>query len=144
MTVSSDSPDDLTMSRYSRCSVREVRAERELRHADDAVQRRANLVAHVGQELALRAVGGVGRILRAFPLHDLRLEGQVGAGDFLHARSQASAARCRSVMSVTIPVRRISLSGGIPDLKTAGTNPADLAVGPHDAILDVQACVRLP
>ena len=57
----------------------EVRAERELGHADDAVQRRANLVAHVGQKLALRAVGGFGRVLRAFPLHDLGLEGLVGA-----------------------------------------------------------------
>ena len=59
----------------------EVRVEGELGHADDAVQRGANLVAHVGQELALRAVGGVRRILRAFPLHDLRLEG-TGEGDF--------------------------------------------------------------
>ena len=32
--------------------------------ADDGVQRRAQLVAHVGEELALGAVGGLRRVLR--------------------------------------------------------------------------------
>ena len=36
------------------------------------------------------------------------------------------------------------LVGGIPDLKAAHANPADFAVGPHDAILDVADLVRLP
>ena len=36
---------------------RERRVERELGHADDAVERRTNLVAHVGEELALGAAG---------------------------------------------------------------------------------------
>src|SRR5262249_16389448 len=35
----------------------QLRAQRQLRHPDDAVHRSADLVAHVGEELALRAVG---------------------------------------------------------------------------------------
>ena len=54
----------------------ELGLEHELRHADDAVQRRANLVAHVGQELALHTVGRVGRILRALPLCNLPAEAE--------------------------------------------------------------------
>ena len=50
-------------SRYSRCSAVEVGVEHQLGHADDAVHRRADLVAHVGQELALGAVGRLGRFL---------------------------------------------------------------------------------
>ena len=42
----------------------ERRVERELGHADDAVHRRADLVAHVREELALGPVGGLGRVLR--------------------------------------------------------------------------------
>ena len=38
-------------------------SQSQLGHADDAVHRRADLVAHVGQELALGAVGGLGRFL---------------------------------------------------------------------------------
>src|SRR5258705_13302075 len=47
----------------------ERRVERKLRHADDAVHRRADFVAHVRQELALGAVGVLGRVLR---LHQRR------------------------------------------------------------------------
>ena len=56
-------PTTCTMSRYSRCSAVELGVERQLRHADDAVHRRADLVAHVGQEFALGAAGGLGRLL---------------------------------------------------------------------------------
>ena len=38
-------------------------ADEQLGEAEDAVERRANLVAHVGQELALGAVGGLGLLL---------------------------------------------------------------------------------
>ena len=120
----------------------EVRGERELRHANDAVQRRANLVAHVGQEFALRAVGGFCRILRASPFHDLCLEGPVGAGDFFQARSQC----IRGALSLgdvgDNPGEADQFTRGVPDLEPPGTNPPDLAVGPHDAILHVQTwCV---
>ncbi|MNS45936.1 hypothetical protein D3C72_784170 [compost metagenome] len=40
----------------------QIGAGQGLGHADDAVQGRANLVAHIGQELALGAVGGVGGV----------------------------------------------------------------------------------
>ncbi len=43
-------------------------AEQDLRHAQDAVQRRADLVAHVGQEVALGPVGA----LRLHPRHHQR------------------------------------------------------------------------
>ena len=51
----------------------QLRFERQLGHADDGVHRRANLVAHVGQELALRA----SRFFR-FLLFDFQLLHQFG------------------------------------------------------------------
>ena len=62
--LSSASAELFTIVRYSRCSSESAGVERELGHADDAVQRRADLVAHVGEELALglvRLLGDVGR-----------------------------------------------------------------------------------
>ena len=44
-------PDCAMVSTYSRCSAVELRVEREVGHADDRVHRRADLVAHVGQEI---------------------------------------------------------------------------------------------
>ena len=58
ISVSSDSPLVRTISAYSRCSVVRPRVQQQAGHADDAVHRRADLVAHVGQELALGHVGG--------------------------------------------------------------------------------------
>ncbi len=55
MTSSSASDEVAAVSAYSRCCAREVRAEQQLGHPDHAVERRADLVAHVGQELGLRA-----------------------------------------------------------------------------------------
>ena len=60
ITVSSESADIFTVSRYSRCSACQLGVQRQVGHADDAVHRSANFVAHVGQELALRAVGRFG------------------------------------------------------------------------------------
>jgi len=68
MTVSRASPDVRTISVYSRCSaVRPVSSSR-AGHADDAVHRRADFVAHVGQKLALGTVGGFRALLGAPPL----------------------------------------------------------------------------
>ena len=53
--ASSDSADDLTVSEVVALLIGQLGVERQLGHADDAVHRRADLVAHVGQELALRA-----------------------------------------------------------------------------------------
>ena len=52
------------MPRYSRCSAGELGVERELGHADDAVHRRADFVAHVGEKLALRAAPFLGPVSR--------------------------------------------------------------------------------
>ena len=61
---SSDPADVRTVCRQSRCSAGQRRAEGELGHADDAVHRRADLVAHVGEELALGAAGFHGLVTR--------------------------------------------------------------------------------
>ena len=60
MTVSSASADDLTMFRGTRAARCEVGVEHQLGHADDAVHRRADFVAHVRQKLALGPVGRLG------------------------------------------------------------------------------------
>ncbi len=46
-------------------------AEQQLRHAQDAVHRRADLMAHVGHELALGEAGGFGQIAGALQLQRL-------------------------------------------------------------------------
>ena len=83
--VSSDSADCLTVSRQSRCSASSSVSSASVGHADDAVHRRADLVAHVRQELGLRAVGGLRRLLQR------RLGVQLAADDGrlrLHAPPQ--------------------------------------------------------
>ena len=60
MTVRSESAECLTISRYSPLAGVELGIEHQLGHADDAVHRGANLVAHVGEEFALGPVGGLG------------------------------------------------------------------------------------
>jgi hypothetical protein len=52
------------MPRYSRCSGSSFRVEDEFGHADDAIHRRANLMAHVREELALRPIRGFRGFLR--------------------------------------------------------------------------------
>jgi hypothetical protein len=77
--------DDWIRSSISLCSSDRFGIGQGLGHADDAVQGRADLVAHIGQELALGAVGLLGRI--------------AGVG-------QGAASRFSSVMSVqmvTVP-----------------------------------------
>ena len=61
------------------CSSPRVDVDEHAGEADDRVERRAQLVRHVGQELVLRAVGGdqaeVGLAQLVRPLHDPLLEG---------------------------------------------------------------------
>ena len=52
----------------------------QLREAEDGVQRRAQLVAHAGQELALGPVRPLGQGLRPLPVRTLALELLVGVG----------------------------------------------------------------
>ena len=68
--------------RSAACCTIERRAGEQVEHADDAVERRADLVAHVGQELALGLAGGLGR---------------------LFLRGTARSEFLRSVMSSTVP-----------------------------------------
>src|SRR5262245_39410195 len=59
-----------------------------MRHADDRVHRRADLVAHVGEEIALR----LGRLLGDLPrANDLRL-GRPALGDVAYRSADAHAA----------------------------------------------------
>ena len=70
----------------SRCSAVELRVERQLGHADDAVHRRADLVAHVGEELRLEARRLHGRRRAPRPASRVRLL------DIVARRSLASRA----------------------------------------------------
>ena len=70
MTVRSDSAECCTISRYSRWRGFELGVEHQLGHADHAVHRRADLVAHVGQELALGPIGRLGRLTRDVQVPD--------------------------------------------------------------------------
>ena len=62
ITESRASPESLTVAGI-RAAGRKLALQHQLRHADDGVQRRADLVAHVGQEGALGAAGGLGGVL---------------------------------------------------------------------------------
>ena len=64
---------------------RQLGSQQQLRHADDGVHRRADLVAHVRQEGALGAAGGFGRlhrlslrVLHLFALRDVDGDSQDG------------------------------------------------------------------
>ena len=63
MTVSSESAEPLTMLEVLPLLGGQLGVQGQLGHAEDAVHGRADLVAHVGQELALGAVGGLGGLL---------------------------------------------------------------------------------
>ena len=64
----------------------ELRLQRNLRQADDRVHRRANLVAHVGQELGLCPIGLLGCLLGHEQL-------RVGAFTHLHFPAQLVVGR---------------------------------------------------
>ena len=64
-------------------------AAQELGEAEDGIHRRADLVAHVGEELALRAVGGLGFVARQLELHFLLLE----LGNVLEAHQDTAGLR---------------------------------------------------
>ena len=84
--VSSDSAWRLDRREAVGLVRREIGLERERRHADDAVHRRPDLVAHVGQELALRAVGRFSGLfgLRQFLLRALPIRAVAGDGQESH------------------------------------------------------------
>ena len=63
------------------------RVEHQFGHAEDRIHRRPNLVAHVGQEIALRAIGGLGQFLR---LAQRRL-GPLAFGDVVDERCEDDA-----------------------------------------------------
>ena len=64
ITVSSASADSFAVSRYSRCSESSEVSQRQIQHAQDPVHRRANLMTHVRQELALGSIRRVRRFFR--------------------------------------------------------------------------------
>ena len=75
MTCSRCSADSCTTVAHSRCSGVERRVEQQRRHAQHAVHRRADLVAHAGEELALgagRGLGGVARLPHVALMADAR------------------------------------------------------------------------
>ena len=86
----------------SRCSAVRSVSSSKLGHADDAVHRRADFVAHVGEELALDAVRLLGLLPRLIELArlllqpDHRLAREPDRGD--HPRAQRSAVRAVSAM----------------------------------------------
>ncbi len=62
MTVISASADVITDAERFALLGRQFGVEQQFRHADDAVHRRADFVAHIGEELAFGAVGRLGRV----------------------------------------------------------------------------------
>ena len=66
--------DSFTTPRHSRCSAESSSIERELGHADDAVHRRANLVAHVREEITLGLVRALGLVFGRLAFDHLLLE----------------------------------------------------------------------
>ena len=92
MTSSSASADDLTVCEVLPLLGGQLGVERELGHAEDAVHRGADLVAHVGQELALGPAGCLGELGRLRELHvslldrvDRRVQRAVHPGDLVVA-----------------------------------------------------------
>ena len=63
MMDSSDSPELLTVSTNGRCCASSAVSEQQLGQPQHAVHRRADLVAHVGEELGLRAARVFGGLL---------------------------------------------------------------------------------
>ena len=59
-------------------------ADQQLGEAEDAVERRADFVAHVGEELALGAVGGFGQLLGAVQFLRVHFDARGVAGERVH------------------------------------------------------------
>jgi hypothetical protein len=77
---------------------RELGVQRELEHAEHTVHRRPDLVAHVGQELALGSIGRLGLIL--------------GAEQILLRLGELSRPRDDAVLEVPIHPGQLLLAGG--------------------------------
>ena len=74
------------------------RVQGQLGHAEDGVHRRADLVADVGQELVLGAVGRLGRL---FCLKKFRFQA-FAVGDVLHDRDEVFGLSRRIVSDETV------------------------------------------
>ena len=79
MIVSSDSAEVWIVSAKSRCSASSSRPDQQAAHADDRVHRGADLVAHRGQERALRLVRRVRIAPRRHQLGDVVVDRVVAA-----------------------------------------------------------------
>ena len=104
-------------------------ADQQLGEAEDAVERRANLVAHVGEELALGAVGGLGlislaRLISSANRISIRVVLRRRACAF---RSRSCGSRAAGTRLRPTPRRRAPASG------RAGGGDAEHAFRPPDA-----------
>ena len=111
-----------------------LRGEQQLAHPDDAVQRCPHFVADVRDELALRAVGRLGGVLRALELHRGALARRDVAADRLDA-GRVALRRDRV---------RIELDG---DARSVGPDEIDLeraALARREALREllVEPCLR--
>ena len=81
ITRSRASPLDRTISANSRCSGRQLGVEQQAGHADDGVHRRPDLVAHRGQEGALRPRRRLRLLARPLELGDVARLVDGGGGE---------------------------------------------------------------
>ena len=99
MMTSSASPEDRMVSANRRCSSVRRGVAQQFGHADDAVHRGADFVAHVGKEGRFGAVRGLGRLAGGFQRGLLFLQlgdvdaqadaAAVGRGVVMHAEPAA-------------------------------------------------------
>uniref|UniRef100_A0A0N4ZCW1 Flagellar hook-associated protein 1 n=1 Tax=Parastrongyloides trichosuri TaxID=131310 RepID=A0A0N4ZCW1_PARTI len=97
----------------------QFRSRQRLGHADDAVQRRADLVAHIGQEAALGAIGGFGGVASlgqsfgaADHVGDVRTDGdQTAAGGATVLDTQPAIADLKLARALRIAALGQSFSG---------------------------------
>ena len=119
MTVSRASPLERIVSAVAALEVVELGVQQQLRHADDAVHGRPDLVAHVGQEVALGA-GGRQRLV-------------AGASQVLFGPLPG-----RDVIDQGDEVDR--LAGPVPHQRDAQDDPDDLAVLVDVPLFHLERC----
>ena len=124
---------------------RERTVERELGHADDAVHRGADLVTHVREEIALRAIRAVGLVFRglaldhflsqiARPLLDETDELALTAARApdLHLVRRHRRAEARHEREPQKPARLVEVRQQLERERRAGVVPDAVAVGGDD------------
>jgi hypothetical protein len=109
----------------------QFRIQQQPGHADDSIHRGANLVAHVGQKLAL---GFIGRIRR-----DRRFAGARG----FPLETQIALEQCGGgfLLGSNVPIRAHNLyrlAERIPLHKSIGANVVDASIGPYNAELGIE------